>query len=98
MRTFIETSGFTRWVVESWPDDALADLQRDLLNHPESAEVIPGCGGLRKLRVVDPKRRKGKRGGARVIYLHVPEAKVVFFMHAYDKGEIDDLTADQKEE
>jgi hypothetical protein len=31
-----------------------------------------------------------------VIYLHVPEAKVIFLMHVYDKGDKEDLTADQK--
>jgi hypothetical protein len=96
MRTFIETSGFTRWVVESWSDDALAKLEKDLLDDPEKGEVIPGCGGLRKLRVPDPKRGKGKRGGARVIYLHVPEAKLIFLVHVYDKGERDNLTAAQR--
>jgi hypothetical protein len=35
MRTLVETSGFTRWVAESWPDEALADLEKDLLNDPE---------------------------------------------------------------
>lgn len=96
MKTFIETTGFTRWAVESWPDDALANLQRELLNDPEKGEVIPGCGGLRKLRAADPKRGKGKRGGARVIYLHVPEARIIFLIHVYDEGEKDDLTAAQK--
>ena len=42
---------------------------------PEKGDVIKGCGGLRKVRVADPKRKKGKRRGARIIYLHVPEAR-----------------------
>ena len=41
---------------------------------------MPGCGGLRKVRIADPRRGKGKRGGIRVIYLHVPEASVVYLM------------------
>jgi hypothetical protein len=96
MRFFVETSGFTRWVSESWSDDALARLQRDLLNDTDKGDVIPGCGGLRKLRVAEPRRGKGKRGGARVIYLHVPEARVIFLVHVYDKGEKEDLTATEK--
>ena len=52
-------------------DEALADCQRELLNDPEMGSVMPGCGGLRKMRVAHPRRGKGKRGGARVIYLHV---------------------------
>jgi hypothetical protein len=96
MRFFVETSGFTRWVAESWSDDALARLQRDPLNDAEMGDVIPGCGGLRKVRVGEPKRGKVKRGGARVIYLHVPEAKVIFLVHIYDKGEKEDLTASER--
>ena len=48
------------------------------------------------MRIADPKRGKGKRGGARVIYLHVPEARVIFLMDAYGKGEKADLTAAEK--
>ena len=55
---------------------SLSALQRELMNDPESGAVMPGCGGLRKIRIADPGRGKGKRGGARVIYLHVPEASV----------------------
>jgi hypothetical protein len=77
-------------------DDALSDLQRELLKAPDTGSVMPGCGGLRKMRVADPRRGKGKRGGARVIYLHVAEADVIFLMDFYDKGEQADLSADQK--
>ena len=54
---------------------------------------MPGCGGLRKLRIADPGRGKGKRGGARVIYLHTPEANVFFLITIYGKGEKGDLSA-----
>jgi hypothetical protein len=57
---------------------------------------MPGCGGLRKLRIPDPKRRKGKRGGARVIYLHIPEVNQFVMLDIYGKDEKDDLTAAEK--
>ncbi len=57
---------------------------------------MPGCGGLRKMRIADARRGKGKRGGARVIYLHVAEADVIFLVDLYDKGEQADLSADHK--
>ena len=95
-KTFVETAEFTAWVKEYLSDDALSDLQRELLNAPDTGSVMPGCGGLRKMRVADPRRGKGKRGGARVIYLHVAEADVIFLMDIYGKGEQEDLTADQK--
>jgi len=96
-KRFVETREFTDWVEEYLSDEALAELQRALLNDPETGAVIPGCGGLRKMRVGDPRRGKGKRGGGRVIYLHVAEADIVFLMDVYDKDEQADLSADQKE-
>jgi hypothetical protein len=95
-KTFVETAEFTEWVKEHLSDEALSDLQRELLNAPDIGSVMPGCGGLRKMRVADPRRGKGKRGGARVIYLHVAEANVIFLMDIYGKGEQEDLTANQK--
>ena len=67
-----------------------------MMADPDAGEVMPGCGGLRKIRVSDPNRGKGKRGGARVVYLHVPEADWVFLLDGYDKGEKDDLTPAEK--
>jgi hypothetical protein len=95
-KTFVETRDFTDWVKEYLCDEALSDLQRELLTDPDRGSVMPGCGGLRKLRVADPRRGKGKRAGARVIYLHVAEADVIFLMDIYGKDEQSDLTADQK--
>jgi hypothetical protein len=95
-KTFIEFVEFTAWVRSYLTDDGLAAMQRELLADPERGDVIPGCGGLRKLRVADPLRNRGKRGGARVIYLHVVEANVIFLMDIYGKGEQEDLTAGQK--
>ena len=35
---------------------------------PELGDVMPGTGGLRKVRWEDARRGKGKRVGLRVIY------------------------------
>jgi hypothetical protein len=57
---------------------------------------MPGCGGLRKLRITDPGRGKGKRGGARVIYLHAPEANVFYLITVYSKDQNDDLSGEER--
>ena len=93
---FIESSEFTEWVAEFLPDDAYAALQQELMDQPDKGDVMPGCGGLRKVRTADPKRGKGKRGGARVIYLYVPETEWFFMLDIYGKDEKDDLTAAEK--
>jgi hypothetical protein len=80
------------------PDETYAALQHELMADPESGDVVKGCGGLRKARPVDPKRGKGKRGGARVIYLYVPEARWFFMLDIYGKGEKDDLNANEKKQ
>src|SRR5271165_6017444 len=95
-KTFIESGEFTAWVKSYLTDDDLAALQRKLLAEPELGDVIPGCGGLRKLPVADPKRGKGKRGGARVVYLHIPEAKRIYLITVYGKDQKDDLSGDDK--
>lgn len=93
---FIESSEFSAWVSEYMPDEAYAALQRELLADPRKGTPLPGCGGLRKIRTPDPVRGKGKRGGFRIIYLHVPEANVIFMMDIYGKGEKEDLSAAEK--
>ena len=72
-QTFLVTTGFSEYREDLLPDMAYAALQRLLMVDPDAGDVMPGCGGLRKLRTADPRRGKGKRGGARVIYLSVPE-------------------------
>jgi len=95
-KTFIESIEFTDWFEAYLGDEGLLALQRVLLDDPDAGDVMPGCGGLRKLRVADPRRGKGKRGGARVIYLHVEEANVIFLVTVYGKNQKDDLSADDK--
>ena len=93
---FVESREFTEWVAEFLPDDAYAALQQELLEQPDKGDVLPGCGGLRKVRAADPRRHKGKRGGARAIYLYVPEAKWFFMLDIYGKDEKDDLSTAEK--
>jgi hypothetical protein len=62
---FIETSVFTRQVLELMTDEEYADFQSELAANPLAGDVIKDTGGLRKVRVVA--KGRGKRGGARVI-------------------------------
>lgn len=58
---FIELPVFTRVAAGLFDDEALRRIQEILLADPEAGDVIPGGGGLRKLRAPLPGR--GKRGG-----------------------------------
>jgi hypothetical protein len=96
--TFVETTGFTGSIVDLLPDHAYARLQQALMKNPDAGAVMPGCGGLRKVRSADPKRGKGKRGGVRVIYLHVPGARRFYMLDLYGKNEKEDLSSAEKKE
>ena len=89
---FIETTIFTRQVLELLPDEQYRELQSALIDDPEIGPVIQGGGGLRKLRWAIPGH--GKRGGARVIYYLVTQDKILL-VYLYRKTKQDDLTFDQ---
>src|SRR5947209_8092278 len=96
--SFVETRGFTESVAELLSDQAYGTLQQLLMQCPDAGNAMPGCGGLRKIRTADPRRGKGKRGGARVIYLHVPAARRFYMLDIYGKNEKDDLFPDEKKQ
>ena len=96
--SFVETTGFTESVSVFLSDRGYAGLQQLLMDHPDAGDVMPGCGGLRKVRIADAKRGTGKRGGARVIYLHVPKAERFYLLDIYGKHEKDDLSANEKKQ
>ncbi len=62
--------------------------------HPESGAVIPGTGGIRKLRW--GKAGTGKRGGVRVIYFYHNADMPLYLLLAYAKAQATDLTQDEK--
>jgi hypothetical protein len=93
---FLEGSVFTRLLPEYLDDEAYRDLQSVLAQNPLLRDVMPGCGGFRKLRWADTRRRKGRRGGIRIIYYYFLKADQIWFMSIYDKNEAADLSPGQK--
>lgn len=74
----------------------MREIQAELLRDPESGAVIQGTGGLRKLRVADAGRGKGKRGGYRVIYLDLAQVERTYLLALYDKDEKGDISSEEK--
>ena len=90
---FVETKVFTRRILDAMSDDEYASLQSHLADHPDSGAMIPGAGGVRKIRWVGSGR--GKRGGARLIYYWNFGDKILM-LYVYLKNERDNLTEEQK--
>ena|SRR5258708_5021636 len=91
MFTFIETRLFTRLVLEYLTDDDYAALQATLARDPETGPVIPGSGGVRKMRWAAPGR--GKRGGYRVIYYVRRAHGVIWLLTMYPKNVAENIPA-----
>ena len=91
----VETRAFTARVARLLSDDEYRALQLELLRRPEAGVVIPGTGGLRKIRWSMPGR--GKRGGARVVYFWHARSATLLMLFVFAKNERDDLTYQQRE-
>jgi hypothetical protein len=94
---FLEAPAFTRYVSGYLTDDEYRELQNRLAAAPEHGDVIPGTGGFRKVRWIDPGRGKGRRGGLRVIYYYFPGEQQIWLITLYDKNEASDLTPKERQ-
>ncbi len=94
---FVEAPAFSRHRDDYLDDDGFNQLQLRLAANPEEGDLVPGAGGIRKLRWKDPRRNKGKRGGLRVIYYCFLSDEEIWLLTLYDKDEAADLTKDQKD-
>ncbi len=63
---------------------------------PEAGDLIKGTGGARKLRFERPRSSRGKRGGARVIYVYLSDRNAIVLLLAYGKNVKSDITAGEK--
>ena len=90
---FIETPVFTDDVLDALSDDEYSEFQKALSLDPELGDLIPGGGGLRKVRWSMP--GKGKRGGVRVIYYWAVSKDLVYLLLLYKKARQENLTPDQ---
>jgi hypothetical protein len=93
---FVETPIFTEEIVRTLADSEYAELQAALILQPDLGEVIPGTGGLRKMRWGLPAQDRGKRGGIRVIYYWYMSQTLIYLLMVYPKSKRDDLSDRQK--
>lgn len=94
MITVIETGQFAgkaRKIMTLAEKDDLIDT---VARNPEAGDIIPGTGGVRKLRVA--REGQGKSGSYRVIYYYYNKDSPVLLFSVYGKNEKANLTAAEK--
>ncbi len=91
MYSFIELSLFSRYRDSYFSDEQFVKLQKHLLKNPQAGSVVPGSGGVRKLRW--QRAGTGKRGGLRIIYYVQDEKKRIWFLTLYSKSARENITA-----
>ena len=64
-------------------------MERSIAANPLAAPIIPGSGGIRKMRWGSSGR--GKRGGVRTIYFFHREVATIYLLTIYAKGDREDL-------
>ncbi len=88
---FIETSLFTKLVYTYLTEEEYLGLQGFLVRHPETGKVVPGSGGVRKLRW--GAAGKGKSGGVRVIYYYKKQDSEIWLLTIYGKSVMENIPA-----
>lgn len=86
---FIEAPIFTKYIYNYLDDKGYSALQQTLALRPDAGKIIPGSGGLRKLRWAGSGR--GKRGGLRIIYYWLREDGQIWLLTLYAKNEAEDI-------
>lgn len=82
--TVIESLHFLRDSEAIFEEDERSALVGFLGEFPEAGAIVPGAGGIRKLRWALP--GMGKRGGARVIYYFHNERMPLILLTVYAKS------------
>ena len=96
-RVFIYAPLIQQRLAEFSTSETMAhEIENAILANPEVGDIVPGTGGVRKFRLADESRGKGKRGGIRVFYLDLPHVAKTHLLFLLTKGEANDVTADEK--
>lgn len=95
-RIFYQTHIFSKKIDSRGGSKLLLRIEEEILKNPEVGVTVAGTGGVRKLRIEDPERNKGKRGGYRVMYLDLPDCQETYLITFYGKDEADDLSVEGK--
>jgi hypothetical protein len=96
VRTVVEMPGYLKAAEAIFSEAEREQIVARVAADPECGEVMQGTGGFRKVRVA--RGGKGKRGGARVVYILRNEAFPIFLVTTYAKNEKGNLTKKERNE
>lgn len=86
----VETPEFIQAATKLLSEQERFDLVDFLARNPAAGDLVPGTGGVRKLRW--GLEGRGKRGGARIIYFYHGVDMPVIALTAYAKNQREDLS------
>lgn len=87
---FIEAPVFSKLIYDYIDDTEYSALQIELASRPDAGDIIPGSGGIRKLRW--KLEGKGKRGGLRIIYYWKDKQNKIWFLTLHAKNEAESIS------
>jgi len=96
MLTVVETTLFQRQWPYYWSEDERGMFAAYIAEHPTAGDVVPGSGGIRKVRW--GRSGSGKSGGVRVIYFTRNAEGEVVLLTLYAKAKTENLTGPQLKE
>lgn len=88
--TVVETASFIAAAKVCMTDEERMEAINMIAAHPECGDLIPGGGGIRKVRFAVG--GKGKSGGVRIIYYFHNERVPAFLLTVFAKNERANLT------
>ena len=91
MFTIIETLHFSRLASDYWSEDERGEFAAWLSQNPEAGDVVPGSGGVRKVRW--SRQGTGKSGGVRVIYYNQFSSGLIWLLTMYAKSKQENAPA-----
>jgi hypothetical protein len=91
--TVAETSLFVRQSEAVWKSEERLEFIDFIASNPEVGDIIPGAGGVRKVRW--SRQGSGKRGGVRVIYFYHNTEIPLYLLMVYAKARQENLSADE---
>ncbi len=96
MLTVVETNLFQRLWPHYWTEDERGTFAAYIAEHPTAGDVVPGSGGIRKVRW--GRAGSGKSGGVRVIYFTRNAEGEIVLLTLYAKAKTDNLTGPRLKE